>query len=147
MKLKNCVVGQRVETKAYDNTNGLCRFIQRNCEKVGTITRVRGDHDVVVDFDGFGEDFGHHSLIRKVKETIEVGSEVRLVAHPEHAFNAHSISDFEGWGYKLGMVGVVTAVDQSDPKLPLNVDWEGLDRPHYRPSSFWVDYKSVVLVK
>lgn len=67
MKLKNCVVGQRVETKDFDITNEVCRFYERNCGKVGTITRVRGDN-VVVDFDGCGDsDYGHHSLIRKVK--------------------------------------------------------------------------------
>ena len=69
MKLKNCVVGQRVETKAYDITNNVCRYVQRNCGKVGTIiSDTELAHDLVqVEFDDGTSDYGHHSLIRKVK--------------------------------------------------------------------------------
>lgn len=79
-------------------------------------------------------------------KNVVVGNLVQLVAHPEHAFKHHSREDFESWGYGLGMVGVVTAVDLRDDELPLNVTWVGLDRPHFRPSELWVDYESVEVI-
>ena len=77
---------------------------------------------------------------------IKVGTNVRLVAHPEFAFKAHSREDFESWGYHLGMQGVVIEVDRKDDELPLSVDWGGLNRPHYFPSQLWVDYASVEII-
>ena len=67
MKLKNCKVGQRVETKDFDIIKDVCRFYQRHCGKVGTITGVRDPDTVTVEFDDGTSDYGHHSLIRKVK--------------------------------------------------------------------------------
>lgn len=69
MKLENCIVGQRVETKAYDSTNDVCRYLPRYCGKVGAIiSDTELAHDLVrVEFDDGTSDYGHHSLIRKVK--------------------------------------------------------------------------------
>ena len=68
MKLKNAVVGAKVQVKVRQKDSER-RFYGRSLGLVGTIYKVDLDGDVWVQFDcGAYRDFGHHSQVRLVKE-------------------------------------------------------------------------------
>lgn len=66
MKLKNAVVGAKVQVKEHQD-DSKCKFYNRFIGAVGTILRVDDDGDVWVQF-AYSEDFGHPSQLRLVKE-------------------------------------------------------------------------------
>lgn len=67
MKLKNCVVGQRVKVKDQDNTG----FYSCLRGKEGVIVNIddldNGRLNVRVHFDDVGYDWGSHKALKKVK--------------------------------------------------------------------------------
>lgn len=68
MKLKNCVVGQRVQVKSEQRTGSGVFYgdLQGEC---GTIVDVRdAPYTVKVKFDNGREDSGNHTNLRKIKE-------------------------------------------------------------------------------
>lgn len=68
MKLKNAVVGAKVQVKERQKDSER-KFYNHNRGLVGAIYRVDHDGDVWVQFDcGAYRDFGHHSQVRLVKE-------------------------------------------------------------------------------
>lgn len=69
MKLKNCVVGQRVQIKEQQNPHQLA-FFSGYLGKPAIIIEVPDeDGDVRVKLlDGTGGDIGHHTNLRKIKE-------------------------------------------------------------------------------
>lgn len=68
MKLKNAVVGAKVQVKERQKDSER-KFYNHNRGLVGTIIGVDSDGDVWVRFDNGSErDFGHHSQVRLVKE-------------------------------------------------------------------------------
>ena len=68
MKLKNCVVGQRVQVKT-DQRLGSGVFYGSLVGECGTIIAVKGkDYNVEVKFDNGREDSGNHTNLRKIKE-------------------------------------------------------------------------------
>lgn len=68
MKLKNAVVGAKVQVKERQKDSER-KFYNHNRGLVGTIIEVDSDGDVWVRFDNGSErDFGHHSQVRLVKE-------------------------------------------------------------------------------
>lgn len=66
MKLKNAVVGAKVQVKERQKDSGH-QFYSQFTGRVGMISKVDGDGDVWVTFD-YSTDFGHHSQVRLVKE-------------------------------------------------------------------------------
>lgn len=67
MKLKNAVVGTKVQVKERQKDSER-PFYSRSVGLVGTIFKVDPDGDVWVRFDNGSErDFGHHSQVRLVK--------------------------------------------------------------------------------
>ena len=67
MELKDCVLGQRVQVKE-EHIRGLF-FCSRFRGEYGTITtEPDNDGDVGVVFDRGGDDVGHHTNLRKIKE-------------------------------------------------------------------------------
>lgn len=72
MKLKNAVVGAKVQVKERQNDSGHA-FYYWNLGRVGTISEVDPDGDVWVQFDDGADDrdFGHHSQVRLVKESTD----------------------------------------------------------------------------
>lgn len=72
MKLKNAVVGAKVQVKERQEDSERA-FYSRSVGLVGTIFKVDPDGDVWVRFDdGSYRDFGHHSQVRLVKESTDV---------------------------------------------------------------------------
>ena len=68
MKLKNCVVGARVQVKP-DQCVGTGVFYGNLEGECGTIVAVRGKrYTVKVQFDNGREDSGNHTNLRKIKE-------------------------------------------------------------------------------
>lgn len=68
MKLKNAVVGAKVQVKERQKDSER-PFYTRSLGLVGTIFKVDHDGDVWVRFDcGAYRDFGHHSQVRRIKE-------------------------------------------------------------------------------
>lgn len=68
MKLKNCVVGQRVQVKQNQQL-GSGVFYGGLVGESGTIIAVEtGKYDVKVKFDNGREDEGNHTNLRKIKE-------------------------------------------------------------------------------
>lgn len=68
MKLKNAVVGAKVQVKERQKDSEWA-FYGRSVGLVGTIYQVDSDGDVWVEFDcGSDRDFGHYSQVRLVKE-------------------------------------------------------------------------------
>lgn len=67
MKLKNCVVGQRVQVKQ-DQQLGSGVFYSDLVGKSGTIVTVKGgSYNIKVKFDNGREDVGNHTNLRKIK--------------------------------------------------------------------------------
>lgn len=66
MKLKNAVVGAKVQVKERQKDSE-CKFYSQFSGQVGTISKVDTNGDVWVTFD-YSTDFGHHSQVRLVKE-------------------------------------------------------------------------------
>ena len=72
MKLKNAVVGAKVQVKERQKDSERA-FYNRSVGLIGTIYNVDDDGDVWVRFDeGSDRDFGHHSQVRLVKESTDV---------------------------------------------------------------------------
>lgn len=70
MKLKNAVVGAKVQVKERQKDYERA-FYDWNLGRLGTISQVDPDGDVWVRFDDDGDDdrdFGHYSQVRLVKE-------------------------------------------------------------------------------
>ena len=68
MKLKNCVVGQRVQVKLEQHIGAGVFYgdLQGEC---GTIVDVRDKpYNIKVKFDNGHEDVGNHTNLRKIKE-------------------------------------------------------------------------------
>lgn len=68
MKLKNCVVGQRVQIKELSNTQHLA-FCRAHLGRYATIINEPDrDGDLTIRLDNGHTDIGHHTNLRKIKE-------------------------------------------------------------------------------
>lgn len=68
MKLKNCVLGQRVQVKSGQSL-GSGVFYSGLVGECGTIVAVEsGSYNIKVKFDNGREDEGNHTNLRKIKE-------------------------------------------------------------------------------
>lgn len=70
MKLKNAVVGAKVQVKERQKDSAR-KFYKRNTGRVGAIYQVDPHGDVWVRFDNGDRDFGHHSQVRLVKDSTD----------------------------------------------------------------------------
>lgn len=67
MKLKNCVVGQRVQTKEHQEIGSGIFCLDG---ATGVIVEIQDEpyYNIVVEFDGGTTDSGNHTNLRKIKE-------------------------------------------------------------------------------
>lgn len=68
MKLKNCVVGQRVQVKEDTNPSTLNFIRSFRGQQATIIESPDRDGDVRVQLDSGRTDIGHHTNLRKIKE-------------------------------------------------------------------------------
>ena len=119
MKVKNLVVGLRVQVKA----KGHAGFFSWNAGKFGTIVGIDdGDsHDVQVQYEDGRTEWGNHKGIKRVKgvslQDLKVGDRVEILDKRSTAF----------YDSNKGRIGTVTRLDPTSETLDVKVEFDDDD--------------------